>query len=204
MEYNEWKEESKWEKNWWGNCANTLREELLQFSYAERMGLQGTYDGRTDFNIDLKGKSVLDIGGGPISLLLKCKNFSRAMVSDPCEFPKWVLDRYKSAGVEYMHTPGEALTSVQPFDEVWIYNVLQHTMDPELIVKNAMACGDIVRVFEYIDAGVSPGHPHDLTAARLNKWFGSRGIVEDINEIGDSNLNKHGAIGRCYYGAFTK
>ena len=31
----------------------------------------------------IKPKSVLDIGGGPVSLLLKCENFKKAIVVDP-------------------------------------------------------------------------------------------------------------------------
>ena len=54
----------------------------------------------------------------------------------------------------------------------------------------------LVRVFEFIEAGTGPGHPHNLTEENLNKWFGGKGTVEDFRE--------HGAVGKVYYGVFTK
>ena len=195
-----WEADNKWEKDWWGDCVNTLREELLQFAYSKRMGLQSTYNSRTDYNIDMRGKSVIDMGGGPTSLLLKCQNV-KGTVIDPCKFPDWVGGRYKAAGIKYFQIKAEDLTLAQA-DEVWIYNVLQHTVDPELIIKNARKAAGTIRLFEYIDTGTSDGHPHELTEAKLNSWLCSRGAVEWINEEGDSELNKHGAIGKAYYGVF--
>lgn len=190
-----WLEDNEWEGRWWNNCVNTLREEFLQFSYAKRMGLETFYDGRSPYNIDMKGKSVLDIGGGPISLLLKCQNV-RGYVADPCYFPFWVGERYRAAGINYTVVKGEDVkTRHREFDEVWIYNVLQHTVSPTEVLINAMHSGKIIRIFEWIDAGISPGHPHELKEELLNEWLGGKGTVEMINE--------HGAVGKCYYGVFN-
>lgn len=205
IEYTKWMEETKWEADWWGNCANTLREELLQFAYAERMGIKTTMTDRSLYNIDCNGGSILDIGGGPVSMLLKCFNFSRAVVVDPCEFPDWVDARYKAAGIAYVPVPAERFLmfpeSLLPFTEVWIYNVLQHTMDPKLIIENAFAVSDTVRIFEYIEAGVSPGHPHELHSAELCAWLlplapNSSWSVDKFDE--------HSAHGKVFYGVFRK
>lgn len=197
-----WADDNHWEQIWWGNCGNTLREELLQFAYAKRMGLTSTYNGRTDFNIDMQGKRVIDLGGGPVSLLLKCVNVD-GIVVDPCKFPEWVKARYKETGILCLRMPAEQLT-LGKADEIWIYNVLQHTMDPEKIINNARKMAPVLRIFEYIDTGTSPGHPHELTEEKLNEWIGSKGFTEWIDDTGDSALNKHGAKGRCYYGVFEK
>lgn len=195
-----WEDDNKWESEWWGNCANTLREELLQFAYSKRTGLQSSYNSRTDFNIDMGGKSVIDLGGGPVSLLLKCQNV-KGTVIDPCKFPDWIRARYKAAEIKYFQIKAEDLV-LAASDEVWIYNVLQHTVDPEKIIRNAKKAAPVIRLFEYVDAGTSDGHPHELTEAKLNQWLNGKGTVEWINEEGDSALNKHGAIGKCYYGVF--
>lgn len=181
-----------WEKDWWGNCTNTLREEEKQLEYAKRMLIDVKFNSKEQYEIDCGNKSILDIGGGPVSLLLKCKNV-KGIVIDPCNYPSWVAIRYDVAGIEYIKTKGEEFVEGE-FDEVWIYNVLQHVDCPECVCKNALKLGKIVRVFEWINMGVSPGHPHNLTEDGLNLWLGGYGKTEKINV--------NGCHGHCYYGVF--
>jgi hypothetical protein len=128
-------------------------------------------------------------------LLLKCENVGRGVVADPCDYPEWVNMRYESAFITRLKVKGEDLDTSLKFDEVWLYNCLQHTEDPELIVQNARKIGKIVRLFEWIDTGVADGHLHDLTEENLNKWLGGIGKVERMNE--------NTAVGKCYYGIFV-
>jgi 2-polyprenyl-3-methyl-5-hydroxy-6-metoxy-1,4-benzoquinol methylase len=189
-----WQGDNKWESNWWGNCVNTYWEETKQRVYAKKMGLNAFIaDGKYPV-YDLKGIKVLDIGGGPVSILLKCQN-RYAVVSDPCPYPKWVSERYLTASINYRIEKGEEIEiPATPFDEVWIYNVLQHTDDPGQIIQNARKAGKLIRIFEWIDTPVSEGHPHSLTEAKLNEWLHGEGKVEEINESG--------CVGKCYYGVF--
>lgn len=189
-----WADDQEWERQWWNQCTNTLREELLQMEYAKRMGLEIFKTDRSPYNINFNYKGVLDIGGGPVSMLLKGYNFSFACVADPCSFPDWVAKRYEAAGIHYMKKPAEELLFKREWDEVLIYNVLQHTIDPKRVLDNARGCGKIVRVFEFIDAGIGQGHPHNLTEAGLNEWLGIKGTTEDFRE--------HGAVGKVYYGVY--
>ncbi len=134
-----WQKAQEWENNWWGSCANTYWEETKQLVYARKMGLtQFVSEGKIWF--DLEKKSILDIGGGPVSLLLKGKNPGNCWVVDPCGYPDWVKKRYETANVAYHKIKGEDLSDISftfVFDEVWIYNVLQHTDDPSKIIANA-------------------------------------------------------------------
>lgn len=196
----EWDEHQEWERGWWGNCANTMAEERKQEVYAQRMGLiNEPRDGKWPV-YDLKGKSVLDIGGGPVSMLLKTVNGGTMVVADPCNYPGWVAARYAECGIYYERVGGEEvvdrLAEDAHFDEVWIYNVLQHVDDPEKIIKNALKLGTIIRMFEWVDMGVHPGHPHDLKAQTLSQWLGGYGVVEYMND-------EAGCIGRAFYGIFT-
>lgn len=176
-----WNKEQQFEKEWWGDCLNTFGEEEKQIVYAERMGLKIFHDGRSPYNFDLGGVSVLDIGGGPVSILLKCKNVT-GTVMDPCSYPDWVAKRYEQAGIEYMRERGETIILPQRlFDEVWIYNVLQHVDDPARVIKNARSCSKVLRIFEWIENGISEGHPHNLTEKELNKWLGGAGKVMQCN-----------------------
>lgn len=191
-----WEEATKWEADWHGNCVNSLGEEYKQIAYAKRMGLKPFHNGKSPFNFNLNGASVLDIGGGPYSLLLKCENVGNATVVDPCDYPSWVNARYDAAKIERLKIKGEDLTAFMhlKYDEVWLYNCLQHTEDPERIIANARKIGKIIRIFEWIETGVAAGHLHNLTEANLNAWLGGIGKTEKINE--------NTAVGLCYYGIF--
>ena len=182
-----WKDENMWERNWWGHCINTFAEEVKQFVYAEKMGLF-VYN----YSVDMNDKSVIDIGGGPVSFLLKCRNV-QGYVVDPCFFPSWIWQRYKMAGIEYLQSKGEDFTGIVA-DEVWLYNCLQHTDEPKKVVENAKRHGKIVRVFEWVYTSIEPGHPHSFDQETLDEWFGGQGYCHEINE--------GGCVGTCYYGVF--
>jgi len=188
-----WAEAQIWESGWWGDCANTIGEELKQLVYANRMGLRFHHDGRGPYNIEMNDVSVLDIGGGPVSLLLKCVNVI-GMVADPLVMPKWVHRRYDCAGIAIEPVAGENLRE-SGWDEVWIYNVLQHTKSPARVIENARAAGKVVRIFEWIETAVNVGHPHAFTADQFDEWLGGHGKVETLK-------GEAGCFGKCYYGIF--
>lgn len=198
----EWEKAQEWEANWHSNCINSFHEEEKQLVYAEKMGLIRTPTPKTPYNFDLKGVSVLDIGGGAYSLLLKCMNFGRAVVVDPLmdKYPSWVVDRYMSAKIVPIKMSGEnllekhSLLSNDVFEEIWIYNVLEHTYNPEKIIKNALELSKVVRIFEWIDTYPNIGHPQVLTEALLNKWLGGEGKIGTVNH--------DGAAGKFYSGVF--
>ena len=189
-----WKKAQQFEKDWWGTCQNTFGEETKQFLYASKMGLKTFHDGKSPFNFDMKGKSVLDIGGGPVSLLLKCQNLKKGKVVDPCKFPRWVKSRYKAAGIEFEEKKGEDIKE-KGWDEVWIYNVLQHVEDPKKVIENAKKAGRIIRIFEWVEISQSEGHLHTLTEERLNEWLGGEGKTEVLK-------GQNTCFGKCYYGIF--
>lgn len=188
-----WQEAQHWEKNWWNNCANTFYEDMKQFNLAPLIGLKVVPDDNTLYRIPLNGQSVLDIGGGPTSLLLKCENV-KGTVTDPCPYPKWVGDRYEQCGIEYWKMKGEDIPTECEFDEVWIYNVLQHTDQPQEVIYNARKVSKIIRLFEWIDMPIVEGHPHTLTQEKLEKWLGGEGKI--------SKLSGNGLYGTAFHGVF--
>jgi len=181
-----WEESQAEERTWWGRCVNTFGEELKQQLYMQRMGfspLPSTY------GFDMGGRSVLDVGGGPASVLLKAVNLKRGFVVDPCDYPEWVTLRYAAAGLNYIRLPAEEMFDhgILPtkFDLGLMYNCLQHTKSPETIVRKLVeACGEI-HIFEWIDIPPHPGHPHQLSADDLNRWTGRVGRVEVFHGINE-------------------
>ena len=190
---NKWQEAQKFEKDWWSDCSNTLWEDIKQMNLAPYMGLLIVPNEYTNYRIPLSGQTVLDIGGGPSSLLLKCENVVGTVV-DPCEYPEWIATRYLNTGIGYVQIKGEDYPYNVDFDEIWIYNCLQHTENPEKIVKDAIKHCRILRMFEWIDMKVVPGHPHSLSREQLEEWLGGRGQV--------NNLSSGGLYGTSFSGVF--
>ena len=189
----EWEKAQKWESSWHGNCVNTLGEELKQILYAQKMGLTFFHNGKSPYNIDMEGKSVLDIGGGPTSILLRCRNVW-GTVLDPLEIPSWVKLRYAIAGILFKQLKAETLDECD-FNEAWLYNVLQHTENPRLIIERARRAAKMIRIFEWIDTPTNIGHIHTLTKENLDKWLQGNGKVEYIN-------GEYTCTGKAYYGIF--
>lgn len=185
-----WKDEQHFELNWHNTYPFHYSEQVKQEVYAEKIGLDKDYSG-----MDLKGQKILDVGAGPVSMLLKYHNHKDSVVYDPLmdKFPEWVRMRYKDAKLTPIMGVGEDL-KLTGFDECWSYNVGQHVINAEQYFKSLKKTAKIVRIFEWIDMPPEVGHPHTLTEANLNKWLGGVGHSETIND--------RGAHGKCFYGVF--
>ena len=70
--------EHKFEKKYWGDCTNTFLEEQKHYVQARLMGIVAK-----NWSFDAGGKRILDIGGGPVSMLLKTYNLREGVVCDP-------------------------------------------------------------------------------------------------------------------------
>ena len=107
------------EIKFWGDCTNTYLEEEKHYVYGKLMGLT-LQDGK----FILPNIRVLDVGGGPVSLLLKCEGLLKGRVLDPIDYPDWTKDRYKAKKIDV--TLGKGEDQVIPgYDEVWIYNMIR-------------------------------------------------------------------------------
>jgi hypothetical protein len=160
------------------------------------MGLRAEWSGAHPPTFDIGSRSVVDIGGGPVSLLLKCVNLGRCDVLDPGGFPAWVSDRYSAHQVTLISVPGETDVAALDgsYDEAWVYNVLQHVDDPAKVIENARRWASTIRIFEWIDVPPYPGHPHMLTRELLDEWLDGHGYVAQLDE--------RGCVGTAYSGIF--
>lgn len=183
-------EDYEFEKDYWGNCCNTFDEDQKHYIYGKLMGLH-----REHYSFDVFNKRILDIGGGPSSMLLKCLNLKEGKVVDPIDYPQWTVDRYSLKNISVQVDIGENVDEYG-WDEVWIYNCMQHAVDPQKIINNAKRAAPVLRLFEWIDVPAHDGHPHELTEKNLNEWIGSRGMT--------TYLSESGCFGKAYYGIFTQ
>jgi hypothetical protein len=187
------------EAAYWGDCCNTFDEEQKHYVYARYMGIA-----QVGYSFNTGSKRILDIGGGPVSMLLKSTNLAGGVVVDPLmgKYPSWVRQRYECRDIVAACWRGEDIPIDQAFgaafrcDEAWIYNVLQHTDDPEKVIKNAFSAAPVLRLFEWIDIPPHEGHPHMLTADSLTRWLGQAGNIVALAE--------QGCYGRAFYGVFLR
>lgn len=197
----------RWERTWWGACLSTFSEEAKQITYANRMGLvvvpdlnRGDEVGWSDQwpAYDLHGANVVDLGGGPVSILLKCRNRGTLCdVVDPCEYPDWTRQRYGSAGIAVERIPAEQFNPLHEYDEAWVYNVLQHVNDPAQVLEVARDVAPVVRLFEWVGYEPSAGHPHMITVELVDAVLGARreGSAREW-------IDENGAQGWATYGVW--
>lgn len=173
----QWEEANAWEKEWWSSCKNTWQEEAKQIEYFRRMGF--TIESRNGQYpvVDFKGKSCLDVGGGPTSFLLKCINVKNPTVVDPLDIPQWCKDRYKTAGITFINKMAEEYTTNEVFDEAIAYNLFLHVKNPAKIISNMLSYSKIVRIFDWLNTPISPGHIQTLKENELNEWLGGKGMT---------------------------
>jgi len=160
-----WEEAQKYERNWWvvytGNHPDEIRKNNIEARFM--MVDQG-----------LPGKSVIDIGCGPLSLLQRIKVGTGTAV-DPCHYGD-LEKEYEKNGIRRLYKKGEDLSEADgTFDEAWIYNCLQHVLNPTQILENAMKVASIVRIFEWIHIDPYEGHLHKLTPELLRGPFMKEG-----------------------------
>jgi hypothetical protein len=180
----------QFEEEYWGDCCNTFDEDQKHYVYAKYMGIN-----KENYYFNVNGISVIDIGGGPTSMLLKTKNLSKGIVVDPILYPEWVYSRYDKKGIKYSVSRGEDI-DYNGLDECWIYNCLQHVDDPSLIIKKSLESAKTLRLFEWINIPAHDGHPNELTKKDLDSWIGKNGNVIDLNESG--------CFGLAYFNIYKK
>lgn len=180
-----WHDHQSWESSWHGNCLATYWEETKQLEYSAKMDIPAIVkDGKYPFYDFGDVKSILDIGGGPVSMLLKTLKPVEMTVIDPCTYPKWIEERYKEAGITYIKQKGEDIDTTKRYDLVLLYNVLQHTDNPKKIIDNIRTVSKIIKVFEWINTSIVDGHPHSFKREQFDEWFGGTGQVYIMNDKG--------------------
>jgi len=159
----------EFEKQYWNTCVNTFYEDKKQYTYASYMGL---------------------------TRMLRCVNLKKGKIVDPIDYPQWTKDRYAIHNVDVEVNYGENINE-KGWDEVWIYNCLQHVESPEKILLNALKAGKLLRLFEWINIPPHPGHPHELTSSLFYN------ILTDVTKTKYSSVvNLWDEPSACYGEAF--
>jgi len=154
--------------------------------YFEYLGLE----------FDLKGKSVIEIGPARMPTLTYCSGYSPSYIIEPLAWlgsDEW----FNPKGIQFIREPAE--DAIMPVvDEVWIFNLLQHVMDPVKIIEKSKAAAKTIRFFEPIDTTTDDAHPHILTKQFFVDMFGNDCVKDYVGGHGGQGF--HGAD--CSYGVY--
>lgn len=127
-----------------------------------------------DHRLNLKNLNVLDIGGGPVSLLLRSYNLKSGAVIDPAQFLSHIPLRYQNYNIKFYNKPAEELDQINfenKFDETWIYNCLQHTYDAQKILDSVCKITNKIRILEPINAGIDDCHLFNFSFNYFDDYF---------------------------------
>jgi glycosyltransferase involved in cell wall biosynthesis len=173
-----WESAQEWESNWWGNEENGRweGERVKQTTYARLMGIPEDFDMGT--------ASIVDIGAGPMSMLLRVKTSGYKTAVDPLKVPIWVEARYIKNSIVFKNAPAETWRGSLKHDEAWLYNVLQHVEDPIKVLETAKESADTIRLFEW-RVGLSEGHLHMITEQMIRDAFPADKWMFLIYNVGD-------------------
>ncbi|MEK7540614.1 MAG: class I SAM-dependent methyltransferase [Patescibacteria group bacterium] len=117
---------------------------------------------------NLKDKTLVDIGSGPIGILTRLKAKEKIAV-DPIPFNS--ID----ASIKIIKAPGEEIPlNSQIADCVFLYNVLQHVMSPERVLNESariLKPGGSFYILEQLNIPTDPIHLHSLKLEMFDKWI---------------------------------
>jgi len=130
---------------------------------------------------DQQGKTIVEVGAGPAPVLAGCENV-HAILIEPLSYPS-LLALKGRAGFDLLIEPAERaleFTMVYNAQEAWLFNVLQHVADPELVVEKCKhLSGGVVRFFEPINCPTCVYHPHTFSFSDFQRWFGESAKLYD-------------------------
>jgi 2-polyprenyl-3-methyl-5-hydroxy-6-metoxy-1,4-benzoquinol methylase len=128
---------------------------------------------------NVAGKRIIDIGGGPISIMYHFDLGNSAIV-DPLVLPEKYIKKYAEKRITYYQVKAEDFLTNwngEKWDEVWMYNCLQHVQAPEIILSNLRNVASVLRIGEPIGTGTDNEHPYSFT----KEW-----LVAKLTEISTS------------------
>lgn len=121
-------------------------------------------------NQDLQGKRILDVGGGPNSILLRVINNGASVIVDPTKYTENISGLssiFNSKNILFVCSTLEDLPiQYANYDEVWCYNTIMHTENSTEFIeslKQRVKPGGIFRIMEPLTSRNDGHHPTTVT-----------------------------------------
>jgi hypothetical protein len=146
-------------------------------------------------NVDtnLENKKILEIGPAKIPALIYCTNYDSSYIVEPTIYENTDY-LYKDKPITFIRELYEECESPK-VDEIWLFNVLQHILNPDVFVDKCKKSSKIIKFFEPINTPIEVHHPHSFTYDDYVKYFG-----DSVNFYKGSTEIFHTAD--CVYGIY--
>lgn len=166
------------------HCDTTGWPASLEARRAHEHVQRGYYAGLLGIGYGPVPESVTDIGCGPESLLLTAPARGTMVAVDPTAFLAEDEARYAAHGIQRAVMPAEDYVGPQT-EEVWMYNCLQHTIDPRKVLAVVTAHAAVrVRIFEWTHVPTDGLHLHTLSEGMLIQALKSGGFAMERETLG--------------------
>lgn len=128
-----------------------------------------TYFEYLGIDFDHKGKTIVEIGCADFPALEHCQVKKGYLVEPmPSELLKELIN--EKPHLELIPYPVEHI-ELPKCDEIWLLNVMQHVIDPDLFIKKCKEAAKVIRFFEPINWPIEIYHPHTFTFEYFREHF---------------------------------
>jgi len=197
-----WKNANIGESEYWQIFtaeAETLKQ---QEQYMEALYIKHDYYHAPDTSLNMSNLKALDVGGGPVSILLRTNKLRGnqhsgidvGVVIDPLIITEHQKLRYKYYGLNFIQDQAENINKYflekGYFDECFIYNCLQHVENPLKILDRISFVSKKIRIAEPLYIPKDKLHIHTFDENYFNNYFTSDKYQTEylaIQQIGSCN-----------------
>jgi hypothetical protein len=187
----QWKVAQQLEKDWHQNKPLDEMVKSMAITYQK-------YFKYLDIPYDLGNKSVVEIGPAKVAGLSFCKNYGKSYIIEPIVFEDTAKYYEDKPNLTFIREPAEKCEFPKA-DEVWLFNLLQHVIDPLEIINRCKKNAKVVRFFEAINTGTNEIHPFAFSYDFFCDQFGKD--VTKFYKGGTGGEEFHGSD--CAYGVWT-
>lgn len=142
---------------------------------------------------------IIEIGCADVPALSMCSKFRWGIILEPMPSP--ILQKLLSEAKETIRLMPVAAEDFEfpEVEEVWLFNVLQHVIDPETIIDKSKRAAQTIRFFEPINTPTDKCHLHSFTLDYFRDVFGDC-VKEYRAKDGVRNFHEQ----ECAYGVWKK
>jgi hypothetical protein len=194
-----WENAIEKESIYWDRYASEIGTLSCQEDYMKILDIYNDYWSKYGgIDLDFRNKNIIDVGGGPTSILLRgnggskrtseelknswtqtgsVKSLNVGVVIDPLNVAEYVKIRYEHFGVRFINEPAENIDKFYNernfFDDCIIYNCLQHVINPLEILDKVSKVSKVIRICEPINVPTDEMHLHMFDVKYFTNFFTS-------------------------------
>lgn len=147
---------------------------------------------------DQTGKKIIEIGCADVPALMFCNGYKPSFIIEPLPSPI-LLELTKDLAITILVDAAENL-DFPKVDEVWLFNVLQHVIDPDVIINKCKEAAKVIRFFEPVEDHIDLCHLHTFSLDYFKGHFGDCVQYYEDHKGRVKNFHEHEAA----YGVWVK